>query len=312
MGRVGKQRMWVATLLLAHHFILGADLGSMPSGPTLAQADIPVVNTQGDADQTQSAQSTMQPAVAHSIPDPRNEPAVSVGEGMAPVPRKLAEKIWKWEFVEMSEMVAENWLQKSDEPGTGLVAVNRRKRLVTELIPWVQCFATYTSVMSRRFPESVPELLAYMTGIIWASREHGPTWIEYDSAFRRQAASTGNRVWSRINPSLYAVNFTGKAQGIPRCSTCASIDHVVRDCPYSAKTDLERTLEAVLAACSTRPRASGEIATNPSQEICRRWNEMRCSYQSCRYRHACLGCGGDHPLKQCSRPQTAGMKRPRP
>ena len=84
--------MWVATLLLAHHFILGADLGSMPSGPTLAQADIPVVNTQGDADQTQSAQSTMQPAVAHSIPDPRNEPAVSVGEGMAPVPRKLAEK----------------------------------------------------------------------------------------------------------------------------------------------------------------------------------------------------------------------------
>ncbi|KAL5471327.1 hypothetical protein EMCRGX_G029431 [Ephydatia muelleri] len=282
--------MWVATLLLAHHFILGADLGSMPSGPTLAQADIPVVNTQGDADQTQSAQSTMQPAVAHSIPDPRNEPAVSVGEGMAPVPRKLAEKIWKWEFVEMSEMVAENWLQKSDEPGTGLVAVNRRKRLVTELIPWVQCFATYTSVMSRRFPESVPELLAYMTGIIRASREHGPTWIEYDSAFRRQAASTGNRVWSRINPSLYAVNFTGKAQGIPRCSTCASIDHVVRDCPYSAKTDLERTLEAVLAACSTRPRASGEIATNPSQEICRRWNEMRCSYQYCRYRHACLGC----------------------
>ena len=48
---------------------------------------------------------------------------------MAPVPRKLAEKIWKWEFVEMSEMVAENWLQKSDEPSTGLAAVNRRKRL---------------------------------------------------------------------------------------------------------------------------------------------------------------------------------------
>ena len=70
--------------------ILGADLGSMPSGPTLAH---PVVNTQGDADQTQSAQSTMQRAVAHSIPDQRNEPAVSVGEGMAPVPRKLAEKI---------------------------------------------------------------------------------------------------------------------------------------------------------------------------------------------------------------------------
>ena len=183
----------------------------------------------------------------------------------------------------MSEMVAESWSQKSDEPNTGLVVGNRRRRPVTELIPWVQCFAAYTSVMSRRFPESVPELLAYMTGIIRASGEYGPTWTGYDSAFRRQAASTGNRIWSRINPSLYAVCFTGKAQGIPRCSTCASIDHTVRDCPYSVKSDLERTLEAVFAACSTRLHASGEIASSPFQEICRRWNELRCSYQSCRY-----------------------------
>ena len=28
-------------------------------------------------------------------------------------------------------------------------------------------------------------------------------------------------MWSRINPSLYSVCFTGKAQGIPRCSKCA-------------------------------------------------------------------------------------------
>lgn len=284
----------------------------MPSGPTLVQADIPLVNVQADAGQSQSAPSTMQPAGTHSMPDQYNEPGIQVGEGMAPVPKKLAEKIWKWEFVEMSEMVAESWSQKLDEPSAGLVAVNRRRRPVTELIPWVQCFATYISVMSRRFPESVPELLAYMTGIIRASREYGPAWTQYHSAFRRQAVSTGNRIWSRINPSLYAVCFTGRAQGTPRCSTCASIDHTVRDCPYSAKTDLERTLEAVVTACSTRPHASGEITSNPAQEICRRWNEMRCYFQSCRYRHACLGCGGDHPLKQCSRPQTAGIKRPRP
>ena len=93
-------------LLLAHHLILGAVLGSMPSGSTLAQADIPVVNAQADADQAQSASSTMQPAVTHSMPDHHNEPGTSVGEGVAPVPKKLAEKIWRWEFLEMSEMVA--------------------------------------------------------------------------------------------------------------------------------------------------------------------------------------------------------------
>ncbi|KAL5493834.1 hypothetical protein EMCRGX_G015066 [Ephydatia muelleri] len=43
-----------------------------------------------------------------------------VGEEMAPVPRKLAERIWRWEFVEMSEMVAESWSQKVDELSAGI------------------------------------------------------------------------------------------------------------------------------------------------------------------------------------------------
>ena len=127
-------------------------------------------------------------------------------------------------------------------------------------------------------------------------------------------------MWSRINPSLYSVCFTGKAQGIPRCSTCASIDHMVRDCPFSAKSDLERTLEVVFAACTAKsnPGTPGESAGNHSQEICRRWNDMRCTFANCRYHHTCLGCGGNHPQKLCSRAQQpqlgqqAGNKRPRP
>ena len=134
----GDRGLSVATLLLAHHLILGAELRLMPSGSTLAQADIPIVNAQADADQVQSAPSTMQPAVTHSTPDHYNEPGISVYEGTVPVPKKLAKKIWRWEFVEFSKMVAKSWSQKSDEISTGLVAGNRCRRPVTELIPCVK------------------------------------------------------------------------------------------------------------------------------------------------------------------------------
>ena len=250
MGRFGKQCMCAATTARSpSHSRCRARVNAVQL--TLAQGDIPIVNEKADADQAQSAPSKMQPPVRHSMPDHHNKPGTSVGKGVvAPVPKKLAEKIWKWEFVEMSEMVAESLSQKSDKSSTGLVAGNRRRCPVTEVIPWIHCFAAYTSVMSRRFPESVPELLAYMTGIIRASREYGPAWTQYDSAFRRQAASTGNRIWYQINPSLHAVCFTGRAEATPRCSTCASIDHTIRDWPYSVKTDLE-----------TRTRATRERLT---------------------------------------------------
>ena len=91
MGWVEKHAVYVSGhLLLDHHLILGEEIGSMPSGSTLAQADIPIVNGQDNTEQVQSAPSTMQSAGTHSMPDQHNEPGISVGEGMAPVPRKLA------------------------------------------------------------------------------------------------------------------------------------------------------------------------------------------------------------------------------
>eukprot|EP00731_Ephydatia_muelleri_P033273 Em0027g21a len=144
-----------------------------------------------------------------------------------------------------------------------------------------------------------PDLLAYMTSIMRASREYsGLAWAQYDTAYRRQAASTNNRRWAQINPSLYSICFTGRAQGsTPRCELCTSVFHTAKDCPFSTKTEMEKTLEAVLTACTGR--SGGPSGGTESTEICRKWNNLQCSYQWCRYRHVCLACGGAHPLRQC-------------
>lgn len=43
---------------------------------------------------------------------------ISVGEGMTPIPKKLAEKIRRCEFVDMGELLPDGWTQKSED-GTG-------------------------------------------------------------------------------------------------------------------------------------------------------------------------------------------------
>ena len=137
---------------------------------------------------------------------------IYVGEGLLPVPAKLAEKITRWEFVEMSELLPEFWSSLSTkDPSSSQVGRQcgpRRKRAVTDIATWIQSFSTYTSVMSTAHPRAVPELLAYLIFILRASQDFGGVaWVTYDSAFRRQAFITGNKQWSRVNPSLYSICF---------------------------------------------------------------------------------------------------------
>ncbi len=57
--------------------------------------------------------------------------------------------------------------------------------------------------------------MAYMVGILKASAEYeGEAWAAYDVAYRRQAAATNNRNLSKINPSLFALCFTGKGKKV--------------------------------------------------------------------------------------------------
>ena len=64
---------------------------------------------------------------------------------MAPLPAKLLRKIIALEFVEMADLLPEAWLL--DE--TAMEAQLRRQRgPVTDILQWIQCFATFVSTVS--------------------------------------------------------------------------------------------------------------------------------------------------------------------
>ena len=140
---------------------------------------------------------------------------VYIGESLPPVPTKLASKILRWEYVEMAEMLPEFWSGAKLEEEDTKRPPPRRPRQVTDIFTWIHCYTSYVSVLASRYQGVVPQLMAYLVTITRVSQDFsGLAWVRYDAAFRRQAAITGNRKWSQINPSLYSICFTGCAQAL--------------------------------------------------------------------------------------------------
>ena len=237
---------------------------------------------------------------------------VYVGEGLPPIPPKLAAKILKWEIVEMAEMLPEYWPGAKSDEDDSKRAPTRHTCQVNEIFTWIQCCASYVSVLAGRFTESVLELMAYLVTITQVSQDFtGLAWVRYDASFRRQAAITSNRKWSQINPSLYSICFTGCALAVKRCELCLSAAHTTKQCallsdPDSELPDRLKAVESVMVSLASRlPTAHMDKGKRPmTAEICRLYNENCCRFPKCRYRHLCAKCGNGHPA--CSCPQALG------
>ena len=156
--------------------------------------------------------------------------------------------------------------------------------------------------------------MAYLVTITRVSQDFSSlARVRYDAAFRHQAAITGNRKWSQINPSLYSICFTGCAQALTCCELCLSSTHTTNQCILAADSDLEllarlKAVESTVVYLATQHQNALKVYRPLSTEICRLYNDNRCRFLKCRYRHACLKCNGDHPASSCLQ----GSKTPGP
>ncbi len=114
------------------------------------------------------------------------------------------------------------------------------------------------------------------------------------------------RQWSRINPSLYSICFSGVVRANKRCDLCLGLTHETKDCALSGEVDhdvgsrLKATESAVLALTSARPSATPQpTIRQPKNEVCRTWNENLCTCPRCRCRHVFRVCGGPKPAVEC-------------
>ena len=242
-----------------------------------------------------------QPRGSGATPSTPTAPSTHIGEGLPPDPAKLVARDTT-PRVRGDARAPPRVLARSE----GRWKNHRQGQGQKEGAVWLQCFAVYVGVLGPRFPAEVPELMAYMISIVRASQEYeGSAWAAYDTAYRRQAAAQGRTGWSQINPSLYAICFTGKAKKSDRCDRCLSATHRADDCSLEAEDDPDVTkrLNAIESAvvALTRPTAGGKPREHRerSSETCRNWNRNRCSFPGCQYAHLCTSCRGNHPALEC-------------
>ena len=85
---------------------------------------------------------------------------VYTGEGLPPVPAKLAAKIRCGTYVDMGELLPEFWATMREEDQSKLEAKAQRARFIRDIFTWLQCCGMYVSVLALQHPSWIPELMA--------------------------------------------------------------------------------------------------------------------------------------------------------
>ena len=246
---------------------------------------------------------------------------------MLPIPDSLISKIQQLEFVDMADLRPEAWMFEDEPHGKSLAGLfKRRKQPVTDILLWVQCFASYVAVLSQTQPQSTPHLMAYMATIIRCQKKfEGLSWVVYDSAYRRRAARQRDLNWAVIYSSLFNTLFTGRAKTSVKCSHCLSEDHTADEWP-AANGPLAQLTRDISA--TTSPSYPAKHTMQPPNMIpppkrvaspiqpkpCGLFNSNmgpRCTYgERCRYMHICSLCFKNHPKASCQRISMGNWKLP--
>ena len=221
--------------------------------------------------------------------------AFILGQGRPPIPPKLVTQILANKFIELSELLPENLESPQCESssftieGGAIVPItkvsSKRKQEISDILTWVECFTSYITVMSTLFPSRARDLLSYMALIIrMAKRYTGNCWLNYDRAFRLEAAASNLSHWSQVKPDLYS---------------------------YHTSVSSTETYTRFAAQSSNRREPQG---SQSASEICRSWNTGACTSPRdfCRFRHRCnrSGCGGPHRRINCREVRDRSPQRP--
>ena len=218
---------------------------------------------------------------------------VVVGHLSPPVPGKLAQKIWRGEFVDLNLLLPHRLGAPEPTLADAFQNKQRETKQISSIEHWMVCFNSYISVMALHYPERVRDMLAYASLIAKAAYDYeGTPWLSYDTHFRTLAASMRLQSWCTIDQSLWSQHFN-------RATLRTSNSGALAIGPYQAE------------AGPSGGKAKPSGGTRPKERwvpygrspICMKWNREGCRSALCSYRHVCLNCHGLHREADCSAKQ---------
>ena len=121
-----------------------------------------LIETQQQLDLTEPTH----PTSPTSYPN-KSSPPVLISSGLPPVPAKLVKRIQQGSFVETVELLPETL--SSPEYAPDNKPAGQKRREVTNIVNWVQCFGVFTAIICRKEPSRISDLIRYQNLIIQAS-----------------------------------------------------------------------------------------------------------------------------------------------
>lgn len=251
------------------------------------------------------------------------------GEGLPVLPAKVVAKILRGEYVNMADLLQDNIALDnklatvySEGVSTGHLKSNKKRELtedVHSLLSWIECFNIYSSVLQMKYPSLAKPLAAYTTMMVKEARRFGfRGWLQYDQLFRQHTTKDPTSAdWARLNSALYAIYFLTRQKGKTQtCPNCMSSDHPPIHCALARREENsssnspgqqrdytggphDYTGRRFQRPLLPRPPLK---RPNPANRICYSWNDGRCARPTgtCAYRHACIRCGDDHKVVDCT------------
>ena len=264
-----------------------------------------------------------QPSALSSASGSTSGQVFSLGHGFPLIPAKMVNRIQKWEFVNMSELLPDNLeLARRSVESRGATSCatvkSLKKRELSEdwkgLIAWSVCFNTFAAIVAKKYPAKFQELLAYHSTILVEALRFGcKGWLSYDRMFREHVEKEPSSNWSLLHSMFYSLSFLSQRVEASTCPKCMGSDHSKSEC---ALTALEPQQEPLRSHPMENSRQSGPAkkrfrrdvtpqsgAQNSSstKTICFSFNEGQCFRhpKPCDREHKCIRCGGDHKMIEC-------------
>ena len=202
------------------------------------------------------------------LPSPLLDQPFIVGPGFSPVPAKLVAQIVAGKYIDPSDLLAVNLVQREPEPQLlfdgRLVLTSqpkKQRRRIEDIASWMEAFAIFSVILVSHFPNRWKDLMQYQLLILRTYRHFsGRVWLAYNQAFREHVAASRLTDWPSMNFQLFNFHSAGSsARGTP------------------------------LVTSNDSPEPPG---SSSSVIHCKSWNKGRCTapFASCRYSHRAISC----------------------
>ena len=170
---------------------------SVTGTPSEVHAALPVDPSLGATTPTVSLSTTMTSVpislvdtlAAQSVVDPPKPLTVVVTEGIPPIPGRMVDRVRKWEYVNLADLLGDHNPDHLTIINGQVIAVTsagtpRRSHTISDIITWLQALSIITAILvssEGTTREEAAGLAAHSYLIVQLSRDlFGFQWLKYD------------------------------------------------------------------------------------------------------------------------------------